>query len=456
MQGFTATLTDKQALAWNTINRPEVTEIMYGGAKGGGKSHFLCVWIFCEAMRIARKFSLMRCDNPVHVGWMGRKQATDFAGTTLQTWRQVIPSEYYELKGGTERDIKHIIIDGRVCVDYGGLDKQEHIQKFNSAEYCFIAIDQAEETNRDEVAVLRASRRMKINDQEPDYKGLYTANPAQCWLKDEFVDAPTASRRFVQALPADNPHLPESYIETLRDSFGHRPELIEAYLHGSWEAFEGDDQVILERWIIAAMTRERSIYDGKVISCDPARFGDDETVIYVFDGTRVIDEYYWGKSKTTMISNKIEELSRHHGNCAAVVDEIGVGGGVVDELKDMGVKVISFNSSAASSMKEDYYNLRAEAWMTVSKMFNNNQIAMAGHIDYTLKKQLLYPRYEFKTNGKIIIEGKDKIKQRLGCSPDRADAYVMGLWAVKNIESAQQGISASEHQRLLQKYRRTG
>lgn len=453
---FNPVLTLRQSVAWHAIHNPDIIDVMYGGAKGGGKSHFLCVWVFTQAMLLAEKYGLERTDNPLHVGWFGRKQATDFAGTTLQTWRTIIPHELYQIKGGTERDVKHIIIDGRVAVDFGGLDKQENINKFNSAEYCFIAVDQAEETTRDEVSVLRASRRMRIKGNFPEYKGLFTANPAQCWLKDEFLDAPIASRRFVQALPADNPHLPDSYLETLKDSFSHRPDLLEAYLHGSWEAFEGDDQVILEKWIVQAQSKQYNKWVKPIITCDPARFGDDETVIYILDGGKVIDSRMMGKSRTTEVSNAIARLSQANGDCQAVVDEIGVGAGVVDELSAMGIKVIPFNSSSKSIEPDKYYNLRAEAWMRAAKMFSEGRISSDNSIDFKLKNQLLMPRYEFKTNGKVIIEPKDSIKRRLGSSPDRADAYIMGLWAGDRLKEVRHTVSDSQIKSWGQKYKRVG
>ncbi|MHC4677039.1 MAG: hypothetical protein ACYTBZ_31550 [Planctomycetota bacterium] len=76
---------------------------------------------------------------------------------------------------------------GCVCIDFGGLDKQENINKFNSAEYGFIAIDQAEETSRDDVSVAQGSLRLKIKGVPLSYKELYTANPRQCWLREEFI-----------------------------------------------------------------------------------------------------------------------------------------------------------------------------------------------------------------------------------------------------------------------------
>jgi hypothetical protein len=177
------TRTERQRQAWDLLADPAIRRVLYGGAKGGGKSFFLCVWAFVQAYALISRFNLPETKNPLHVGWIGRKQATDFTATTLQTWRQTIPEQYYELKGGTEKDSKHILIMGRVAIDYGGLDRQENINKFNSAEYSFFAIDQAEETSRDDVSVLQGSLRLTIDGVGLDYKELYTASTDDAVVK---------------------------------------------------------------------------------------------------------------------------------------------------------------------------------------------------------------------------------------------------------------------------------
>ena len=405
-------------------------ELCYGGAKGGGKSYFFCFWVMEYCRWVIHKFNLKESSNPPHIGFMGRKLSTDFTQTTLATWRENIPDTCYEFKGSGDKDVKHIIVDGRVAVDYGGLDRQADINKFNSAEYGFIAIDQAEETTIDDVAVLKATRRMKINNEPLPYRGLWTANPAQCWLKSDFIDTPKNNHFFIQALPGDNNYLPESYIETLKSSFGHRPELLQAYLYGSWDAFEGANQVILGSWISRAMGMPTMI-GGRVISCDVARFGDDKTIIYVMDGTNVTERTEMGYSRTTDISDKLTEMSRVRDNCAIVVDEIGVGGGVIDELHKNGRRVISFNSSNKADDPEKFYNLRAEAWWELGQHFAKGEIGCMD-ISGSLRNELTIPTYEFR-NGKVLLEPKEAIKKRLGHSPDEADCYVMGVWAVKRV-----------------------
>jgi phage terminase large subunit len=424
------TRTQRQRQAWEALERAEVRRVLYGGAKGGGKSFFLCVWAFIYAWRIASDFGLNPSSNPPHIGWMGRKLATDFTATTLQTWRQTIPEEYYQLKSGTEKDSKHILIMDRVAIDYGGLDRQESINKFNSAEYAFFAIDQAEETERDDISVLRGSLRLKLGGQELPYKELYTANPRACWLRDDFITDCPEGNVFVPALPSDNPHLPGDYERTLTDAFGYRPELLAAYLHGDWSQIEDVAQVILDRWLVLAM-QHHGLYTGRIIACDVARFGDDKTEIMVMEGTEIEHQESHPQTRTTEVSSRLAELSRQNHNCPIVVDVIGVGGGVVDELFALGRHVLPFNGAEKAVQDAKYYNRRAESWWECSEGFAKSEIGCT-RMDTELRKQLCIPRYEHR-NGRILIESKDTIKDRLGYSPDKADCYVMGVWGIKHL-----------------------
>ncbi|MFH0981887.1 MAG: hypothetical protein V2A79_10140 [Planctomycetota bacterium] len=379
------------------------------------------------------EYKLPVSDHPPHIGWIGRKQATDFTATTLQTWTQVIPSGYYELRTGTEKAARHILIMGRVAIDYGGLDKQESISKFNSAEYAFVCVDQAEETDRDDVAVLRGSLRKVLCGRPLPYKELYTANPRACWLKDEFITDCRAGNVFVPALPTDNPHLPPDYERTLIDAFGYRPELVAAYLHGDWSGIEDPAQVILDRWLLAAMKHE-GIYQGRILACDVARFGDDKTEIMLLEGSQIVHEETHGQTRTTEVSGRLTALSREHGNCPIVVDVVGVGGGVVDELYALGRHVISFNSAEKAGNELKYHNKRAQAWWECAEGFAKGELGCM-RMGTELRKQLGVPRYEHR-NGRILIESKEDIKGRLGYSPDKADCYVMGVWAVRNMHPA--------------------
>jgi len=462
--------TTRQRQAWEALDDPAVRRLMYGGAKGGGKSWLLCTWLFTQVWAIMVQAKLVPSKNPPHVAWFGRKQATDLTGTTLQTWREVIPEEYYELRGATERDPKHILIANRIAIDYGGLDKQENINKFNSAEYIIIAVDQAEEITKDDISTVRGSLRMILYDKAGNpvvprddkgkvlldqygkpykhwpYKELYTANPRQCWLKDDFIMNPAKNARFVPALPTDNPHLPDDYLETLNDAFGHRPELLRAYKDGDWSAIEGAEQIIKNIWIEEA--KMRTCYSPRVkryLVCDTARFGDDECVIHLREDMEIIDKAVLPYCSSVQISNKLAVMSKQNNDCPVVVEALGadLGAAVVDELLDLGIKsVISFNPSAKSNYvnaqgKPIYFNLRAEAWSKTAKVLSSgvldedsNTLVVCKNMYQSLQTELCVPEYKFK-NTRILVESKEAIKspKRLGKSPDHADCYVIGTWA---------------------------
>lgn len=422
---FAPSLTRRQTLAWHALHDDSVSEVLYGGAKGGGKSVFGCFWVFLKALEVIREYDLKPTSFPIPVAFMGRKQGVDFTNTTLETWKRFIPVGAYRIK----EQAKEIIIGDAVKIDFGGMDKQEAVQKFNSAEYAFFFLDQAEEVTRDDIAVLRASLRLVINGRQCKAKALLTANPARCWLRDEFITSPRDDQRYIQALPSDNPYLDDSYLEILRQSFKHRPELLAAYLEGSWDSFEGMDQIIRDLWLREAMDRKRYPAEPQsLVVCDPARFGDDETVIYDMKDTQIAKETIYGKKDTMYTANVLFTKQRDSGGCPVVVDTIGIGAGIGDRLVEMGCKVISINASKKASDVKRYYNLRAEMWTTGGERFAEGDVALS-HNDPVLRGQLCTPTYKFR-NGRILIESKDDIKKRLGRSPDRADTYIMGLYAL--------------------------
>ena len=430
-------LSPRQYEALQALELDGVREVLYGGAKGGGKSVFGCIWALKYSLEIIARYALSVSEDPLRIGFLGRKQSVDFTKTTLETWRRFIPrsiggQKLWEIR----QQAREIVILDRVKWDYGGFGRSEDIQKFNSAEYAAYFLDQAEELSRDDISLVRgATGRLVIRGETLPTKGLLTANPRQCWLKDEFIGNAARERRFVRALPADNPFIDvDSYVTMLEDAFRHRPDLVEAYIHGSWDDIAEEGQVILDRWIEAAGSIEfHESTVRRVLSCDVARFGNDETVIYAFENTRIVYAEVYGQKPTTHTSSRLAILARRFPGCLVVVDEVGVGAGVVDEARELGLNVMGVNGAAKARDSRRYGNLRAEIWDTAARMLADSEVELAGPMDPALRGQLLAPTYEFR-RGKQYVEAKEKIKARLDQSPDKADTYVQGLWALQFAE----------------------
>ena len=181
-------LTEKQTEAHCHLTDSKAKAVCYGGAKGGGKSFLLCLWVWQWTLWLIDFFGLEKGKHPPPLGFIGRKRSVDFSDTTFETFRRIIPPNTYLIR---EQD-KEIIVDGKAKIAFGGLDDQLNINKFNSAELAFYFLDQAEETVKNDILLLRAATfyRLTIHGHKIPGKGLLTANPAQCWLKDEFIDIP--------------------------------------------------------------------------------------------------------------------------------------------------------------------------------------------------------------------------------------------------------------------------
>ena len=169
---FKPKLTKKQSIAWDALDRDAIKEVLYGGAKGGGKSVFGCMWSFHKALEIIKECDIGPRKHPIPIGFMGRKRGVDFTNTTLETWKRFIPEHMYEIKGKPAE----IIIADRVKILTGGLDNSDLINKFNSAEYAFFFLDQAEEIDAAQIGELRATFRLIINDKKIPGKDQETNN----------------------------------------------------------------------------------------------------------------------------------------------------------------------------------------------------------------------------------------------------------------------------------------
>jgi len=426
-------LTAKQGEALAALDSPNIDELMYGGAKGGGKSVFGCIWCFLEAKRLIKRYKIPRTKYPLVIGFMGRKQSVDFTNTTLLTWKKMIPEEAYALK----EQKKLIVIDDAVAYHYGGLDDSDMVRKFNSAEYCRYFLDQAEECSEQDVGMLRGAMRLKIGDHEVAWKGLLTANPAMCWLKGAFITTPQARTRFIRALPSDNTFLPSTYVDQLKKAFSFKPELLHAYLHGSWEDLEGAFLVIRARDVEECVNngqQDKTIIK-KVTVCDVAgeSEGGDETVIYDLENTRIVDSEIYTHRGTMDTVGRLHSHAHRNRSNTICVDRIGIGAGVYDRLNQMyehdtKMTIIGFCGSEKARDPVTYANYKTEAWFNAAQKFYNRKCDIPH--DPTLISQLSSVTYHYTSGEKIIVDRKEKLREKMRHSPDRAEAYVMGLDAL--------------------------
>jgi hypothetical protein len=414
-------LTPKQSQAYKLLTDDKDCALLFGAAKGPGKTTLFCIWVFVWAHHLIKLFGLKPTQYPPPLGFIGRKRAVDFTDTTLETFKRVIPHDQFRIN----TQDKEIIIKDTAKVLYGGLDDQININKFNSFESAFIGIDQAEETERTDVSVLQASLRLKLNGIQPPYKELYTANPAECWLKQDFIIE--GKGHFIGATWKDNPHLPPTYGDMLEKAFGYDEALLSAYRDGNWDAVQNAYTLIPSGKLEALKTRtflETVTREGVV--CDPSQ-GGDECVIYRMSNTKILQTKIMHEKDTMKITGQCDFMMREIACRNFVVDGIGIGAGVGDRMKELEWNVYKLVSSEKSKDSK-FFNIRAEMWFYVAELIRQGKCEYPE--DEELRRQLCSVRYQIMdSTGCIKLEPKDMTKKRLGRSPDRADSFVMWVWA---------------------------
>jgi hypothetical protein len=181
-----------------------------------------------------------------------------------------------------------------------------------------------------------------------------------------------------------------------------------------------DDQFISAQIVDDAMKRPRYKDQSApiVLGVDPARFGADATVIAVRQGRDIVDiKRYRGDDTMTVVGHIIDAIEEYS-PAMVVIDEGGVGGGVVDRLKEQRYKVRGVNFGNKSKNPLMYGNKRAEMWGAMREWLKSASIPS----DRMLKSDLISPMMKPDSKGTIFLESKKDMRARGLASPDAADA----------------------------------
>jgi hypothetical protein len=163
---------------------------------------------------------------------------------------------------------------------------------------------------------------------------------------------------------------------------------------------------------------------ARIGSVDVARFGPDKNTFIVRQGDCILHVEFWTKSDLMNSCGRLMELNRQWDLKVLIVDETGLGSGLVDRLKELKVNVIGVNAASKACDEVRFGNRRAELFWALKDRIKTLAIP------YRYKDQfqeLANLKYRFASNGRILCESKDEIKARLGRSPDFADCLALSL-----------------------------
>jgi hypothetical protein len=182
----------------------------------------------------------------------------------------------------------------------------------------------------------------------------------------------------------------------------------------------GDDQFISSDVVDEAMKRPKYKDNSApiIIGVDPARFGADATVIAVRQGRDIVSiKKYRGDDTMTVVGHIIEAMEEYK-PAMVVIDEGGLGDGIVDRLKEQRYKIKGVNFGNKSKNPIMYGNMRAQMWGDMKAWLKSASIPH----DRFLKTDLISPLMKPDSRGTIFLESKKEMKARGLASPDAADA----------------------------------
>lgn len=462
-------LLTKQQYAVYYLNDETTTELLFGGGAGGGKSALGVLWI----ISVCQKYPGVRC-------LIGRSKLKALTETTLNTFFQLTSN--LGISNQYKYDSQKNIIkwnNGSVILlkDLFLYPADPEFDSLGSLEITFSFIDECNQCTYKAWQVVKSRLRYKLKDFAPNgeltkdlevtayesvngrkvasewkqsdgvlTKGLIgkqlgTCNPAKNWTYSEFYNPSLSGslkdhRKFIQALPKDNPHLPQSYIDNLNSmDTSSRKRLLE----GDWN-YDDNPYSMFEYENILAMFTNEWIKPGqeRYMTCDIAYTGSDKFVIVIWAGFVVTKIIAIDKIDDVSISKKINDLRVEHRVPIknVIYDSDGLQTFTRHSSK-FGVLsgAIGFKNNSKpikiAGKIENYRNLKTQCYFYFAELVRDGRIFIQ---DKAYNKQIIEEfeqinRKPIDDEGYISLERKVDLKERLKRSPDFADAIFLRAYA---------------------------
>lgn len=417
---------------------PKISDIVYGGAKGGAKSFTGCKLIFHDAL--------------VYPGthyFIARKKLNDLRKFTVPSIRECFDdwgikyNDYVEFNG---QDNFYTCYNGSkvYLLEVAYQPSDENYYRFGSMQF---TRGWGEETGEWEEAAknnISASVGRWLNDKYGlPGKFLQTCNPSKNYLYREYYKKWKAGtlepwKKFIQALPTDNKRLSSGYIEHLQRTLSKNEQ--RRLLGGEWE-IDDDPAMLIDYEKATDVFTNTHVRGGrKCITADIARLGGDRIVIIEWDGLRGKVAAY-KKEKLTVTTTNIDAARARLGvgKSDVLVDSDGMGSGVEDFG---GFKGFINNARPMADPKkptdasgkpvvENFDNLKSQCGFRMAELINNNQLYLECPDEF---KPLIIEEFE-QVKQKLLdsdlkkgLMPKDKVKEAIGRSPDFWDAILMRMY----------------------------
>jgi phage terminase large subunit len=440
-----STKNEKQLLAAEYWIDDITEQLLYGGAKYGGKSFLGASLIFGDALIY-----------PETNYFIARKERVDLVSYTIPTINEVFGK--WRLNIG-----EYAVYNGQLnCFTLYNKSKvlllackeepsDPMYERFGSMQMTRGWIEEGGEVSEAAKANLWLSiGRWKNDVYNLKKKLLITANPKKGWMKREFIDpwrqgTLPKNKQFIQAFATDNKYASADYLETLKNE--KDPVRNQRLWKGNWDYDENNDLLVSYDALSDAFSNT-IVKDGeKYLAIDVARNGKDTTTFNYWDGLELYKIEVFTKQDTqrTIQLAKDRAAAEKIPYSRIIIDEDGIGGAVVDGM--WGVKSFVANSSPLPTKTEirtkqsklenefvpkiNFANLKSQCAWKAAELINEHKLAFRVP-EYREKiiEELtaLLRQNEVDNDKKLQLKPKPEVKEELGRSPDIGDPIIYRMW----------------------------
>jgi len=231
------------------------------------------------------------------------------------------------------------------------------------------------------------------------------------------------------------------YEQTMLSEYGAESPIYISKVLAEFPQDAEDGVVRLSRLRACALPRDTPYTDEQLLPVElgvDVGAGGDEAVIRERRGPLVGREWRTRTRDSEELVDLIVQGINGTGATRVKVDTIGVGWGIVGSLRrrrskgEHDAQIVAVNVGEAARAPEKYLRLRSQIWWEIGRGLSESLAWDLSQLEEAdrdrLITQLTAPKYTHDAAGRIVVEKKDETKQRIGRSPDNADALLLAFY----------------------------
>lgn len=226
--------------------------------------------------------------------------------------------------------------------------------------------------------------------------------------------------------PNRTPRVDKEWAQAQIDTWGRDSDYVKVNILGQFPSQQANKLIGPD---LALEASQRKVPEGfeedpLIYGLDVARYGDNASVLFKRQGNMTWRPLVWRELSLMSLADRIAEEYASDQPEAVFIDQAGVGGGVIDRLRQIGIPVLAIDFGG-SPLDARFQDRRSEMYWKMADWLKKGGVIpdMAD-----LRSELVAPGFAYKATGKVTrfkLESKDEMRKRGVASPDRADALAL-------------------------------